>query len=333
MIGERLESHGLLPWGELLLLAVALGLVAAGLIYGINGMVIGAVLPLAMGGTLWFLGRERPLTATFREEGLEIETAAEPILVPYASIQNIKVGGRLADPAEFRKSACAITVLHKGGLLRIPSRLNYPSHEVYRFLAERVPDNGGRDVNPVLADYLARQEQYFGPESVRTFRAVGRRLTPERIGYRAFSIGLMLTGVAWSALGFSEFVATEWGWAGILCIVLGAFLYAASYAESMSPGPVRNWKGASLVIGPQGMAMVQGDIQGEVHWPELLEIRFNARPGGFNFGNVNAMIPGILLRVKGASILIADIYDRPLYVIYNRILAASGRSAPVDFEL
>jgi hypothetical protein len=40
-----------------------------------------------------------------------------------------------------------------------------------------------------------------------------------------------------------------------------------------------------------------------------------------------------LLRVKGANIVIADIYDRPLYVIHNRILAASGRSTPLDLGL
>ncbi len=45
------------------------------------------------------------------------------------------------------------------------------------------------------------------------------------------------------------------------------------------------------------------------------------------------MFPGILLRVKGADIVIADIYDRPLHVIDNRILASSGRSTPLDREL
>jgi hypothetical protein len=143
----------------------------------------------------------------------------------------------------------------------------------------------------------------------------------------------MLTGVAWSAIGFSDFVDTGWGAAGILCILLGAALYASSLAEIQPAGlTTKNWKDASLVIGPQGMAMVQGDIQGEVRWPEVLEIRFPAKPRGFLFAYQNAL-PGILLRVKGANILIADIYDRPLYVIHNRILASSGRSNPLDPEL
>ena len=104
-----------------------------------------------------------------------------------------------------------------------------------------------------------------------------------------------------------------------------------SFAEPMRVGPMKNWKNASVVIGPHGMAMVQGDIQGEVRWPELLEIRFNTKPLAFSLGSQSGF-PGILLRVKGADIVIADIYDRPLHVIYNHILASSGRSTPLDLE-
>jgi hypothetical protein len=97
MIGERLESHDSPPWGALLLLVAGLGLAAAGWISGNNGIVPGAVLPMVVGGSLWIFGRERPFTATFREEGLEVENAGEPVLIPYASIQNIHVGGRAAN--------------------------------------------------------------------------------------------------------------------------------------------------------------------------------------------------------------------------------------------
>jgi len=330
MIGERLESHGNLPWGALLLLAVGFGLVIVGLIYHNNWFVTGAVLPAALAGSLWFLGRERPLAATFREQGLEIESATEPVLVPYASIQNIKAGGRLADPAGFRKSSCAIAVLHEGGLLRVPSHLNFPAHEVYRFLVERVPDTGGRDVNPVLAEYLERQERYFGPETVGTFRAASRRMRSGRRGYRALCIGMMLAGAVWAALGIAEFVNPYfWAPAGILFVLFGALLYAFSFVEAIRA--VKNWKNASLVIGPEGMAMIQGDIQGEVRWPEVLEIRFNAKPGGFSLGQPSVM-PGILLRVKGANIVIADIYDRPLRVIHNRILASAYRATAGNVE-
>ncbi len=49
MIGERLESRGDLPWVWLLLLAVGLGLVTAGLIFGTHALVTAAALPLRSG--------------------------------------------------------------------------------------------------------------------------------------------------------------------------------------------------------------------------------------------------------------------------------------------
>jgi hypothetical protein len=329
MIGERLESRRQPPWAALLLLSVGLGLVAAGFLMRMNAVATAAVLPLALAGAFWLLAQERPFAARFREDGLEIESARTPSFVPYSSIQNIKVGGRFVDPAKFRKSSCALAVLHEGGVLRIPARLNYQSHEVLLILAERVPGGGGRDVNPVLAEYLKRQEHYFGPESVATFRAASRRYTGARRGYRACCSGLMAAGAVWSFLGLAGYSDTAWGFAGILCVVFGGLFYAATFADATAAGPTKNWKNASLVIGHEGMAMVQGDIQGEVRWPELREIRWNEKPSSFKFATRSA-IPGILLGVKGANIVIADIYDRPLYVIYNRILAASGRTPGLD---
>ena len=44
-------------------------------------------------------------------------------------------------------------------------------------------------------------------------------------------------------------------------------------------------------------------------------------------------IPGIRHRVKGARILIMDLYDCSLFVIHDRIPAASGRSTPLDAEI
>ena len=69
MIGERIESQHSLPLMAFLFLAAGVGLVVAGLATGVHGMVTGAVLPLALGGSLWLFGQERPLTAMFRDTG------------------------------------------------------------------------------------------------------------------------------------------------------------------------------------------------------------------------------------------------------------------------
>ena len=170
----------------------------------------------------------------------------------------------MADPATFDKASCGIAVLHERGRFTYPAHLNFSSHDVFRFLAERVPDCGGRDVNPVLADYLERQEQYFGPHSVATFPRGKPPATGSRSGYRASCIGLILAGVAWSAYAFSGIGETAWGLAGVIGIVAGVS-WRGQLGEGMPAGPAfKNGKDASLVIGPHGMAMIQGDVQGEV---------------------------------------------------------------------
>src|SRR5262249_9797709 len=47
---------------------------AAGFICRNHGIVAGAVSPIVVGVSLWIFGRERPFTATTREEGLEVES-------------------------------------------------------------------------------------------------------------------------------------------------------------------------------------------------------------------------------------------------------------------
>lgn len=332
MIGERLEAHDPFPLGALLSLTAGVGMLAAGQGLGNVGLAVGAALPIAIGGMWWLLGADRPFTGTFRDDGLMVEGEGDPVLVPYADIRNIRVGGRPANPTGSDRKPRPIAILHGTGALRIASRSNFPTHEIVRFLASRVPDRGGRDVNPALADFLRSQEQAFGPENVVTFRDASSLLTGSRRSFRAFCAGVMLGGASWLALALSGMVPEEWGVAGGAVIVAGVGLYGAGFAESPAAAPMRKLrKGASLVIGPRGMAMVQGPIQGELRWAELLEARFQDRPRAFS-STTTGMVPGILLRVKGAEILIADIYDRPLFVIHDRIMTAAELLEPIDAE-
>ena len=60
-------------------------------------------------------------------------------------------------------------------------------------------------------------------------------------------------------------------------------------------------------------------------WPEVLEVRYAPKP--FLLWSSKYQSPGmpfIRIRVKGADIRVLDIYDRPLYVIFGRIMACSG---------
>jgi hypothetical protein len=174
--------------------------------------------------------------------------------------------------------------------------------------------------------------EYSGADSVVTFRGARAGVPSARPGYRAFCIGLTLAGLAWMGVGFSGFGESMWIGVGLLTSLAGAFLLAISFNVGSRAGQIKNLRNARLVIGPHGMAMVQGDVQGELRWPELLEVRVQAKPSGFHWLATPVPFPRVLLGVKGASIAMADIYDRPLFAIYNRILASSDRSTPRDLE-
>lgn len=332
MIGERIEARNAFPLGAALLLVAGLGLVAAGLGTGNRDLAIGGALPIAIGAAWWTLRPGRPFTATFQEDGLLVEGEGEPYLVPYASIRNVKVGGRLANPKGPDRGRRPIELLHESGHLRIPARSSFPTHAIVRFLADRIPDRGSREVNPALADFLRVQEETFGPEHIYTFGAADRVWKSSLRGLRAFSLGAMLGAAIWIGLGAAGIGSDGWSPAGIVVLVFGLLLFAASFSEFQTTGQTRKLrKNAGLVIGPGGMAMIQGPIQGELRWAELLEARLQDGVRAFQASH-GAGIPGIMLRVKGAEILIADVYDRPLYVIHDLIQMSAELAEPVDAE-
>jgi hypothetical protein len=72
---------------------------------------------------------------------------------------------------------------------------------------------------------------------------------------------------------------------------------------------IRNWRNASLAISPEGLAMVQGEMKGELRWDEVQSVRANKKPlGGFRLSSATPG-PAIVLKVQGATIHIADIYE------------------------
>jgi hypothetical protein len=72
---------------------------------------------------------------------------------------------------------------------------------------------------------------------------------------------------------------------------------------------LRRWRDAGLVISPAGLALVQGNVRGEMRWAELKDLRYKTRTSA----------AGIVLKFEGAEVGIINIYDRPLYLIYERI--------------
>jgi hypothetical protein len=206
-------------------------------------------------------------------------------------------------------------------VVHVPASLYVPSDDVFLFLYRQFPMRGSRAVPAGLRDYLRRKEDRHGPDRVWTYSA--RAHLGSQSDYRraaVFFLSLTLSGCAWVAWGSAR---AQGGWiaAGVGCVFFGGLFALLFWLQSRRPPGVLNlkrWQQSGLVVSPDGLAMVQGDMSGQLRWEEVVEVQMRKRPGAFQYSSGGAL-GGILLKVQGATIVIADVYDRPLSVIYQQI--------------
>jgi hypothetical protein len=68
--------------------------------------------------------------------------------------------------------------------------------------------------------------------------------------------------------------------------------------------------------------MVQGDVQGELRWDAVRGVKLQTAARSFSYSRDGyGYGTGIWVTVEGAKVFIADIYDRPLLTILDRIHA------------
>ena len=269
-----------------------------------------AAVPAAIGVAL-AVTRQRPFTADVTETGLEIHDLA--LVLPYHAIEGLTAHGRV-------RRATAMRLYHAGGVVRIPARLSVSSRELYTFIKERLPESGSRDVTATLVPYLRQQEQVFGQDKVFAYRprpGGGGRARPRSA---AVCMAIAVAGLVWvvaGAVGGKDYA--PW----IACGVILAFLFglfALALFLDVGTHRIKNVRSSGLVIGPAGLALVQGDMRGELRWDELRKVQYRDRPRSFQFEYQRPLL-GIELVVEGATIVIADIFDRPLPMIHDRIVA------------
>jgi hypothetical protein len=215
-------------------------------------------------------------------------------------------------------------------VLQIPRSPGIPSAEIYDFLYSRLSTGGTSEVNALLIDYLRRQREMFGDERVWAYRArayLGRGI--ESRAARVLCAGVFLSGLIWFGIGALGAEYSGWLGGGIFAALFGGLFYGLFWFDrARSATGIKNWRDASLVISPAGLALVQGDIQGELSWEELRDVRLvMRRASAWSEGWAHPAMPshgisgpGLKLRVEGAEIFVADIYDRPLALIHEKIM-------------
>jgi hypothetical protein len=312
MIGERIEGGPGFPLGALVWFIIAAAFAIPAAIIGNPHPGIFAVLPVMIGWALVF-ARQRPFAAQITAEGIDVEEP--PLSLPYAAIEAALMPGKPG------RAEAPIQLVHAEGVVHIPARLNVRSDELFAFLRQQLPPSDARNLPAALAKYYAEQEAAFGPERIFSYTARPHWSAPRRRVAIAVSLAFALTGVIWTVAGVLLGKNNEaWIVIGIMVAIFGGLFAGAFRFEGRGPR-IRNWRQSGLVISPVGLAMVQGDMRGELRWDELRDIRFRARPAFFEVQAAAAPHRGIQLVVAGATIVIADVYNRPLAEIHERLCA------------
>lgn len=317
MVGRTVTVRRPFPLGALLwaLGAIALDALSVG-----TGKPNGAALSVFpwLCAALLLAARQRPFRATFTEEALEVERP--PLSLPYAEMQGLLAGLRRSpNPYQLGQDAYAIQVIHPGGVLTIPARLDVPSDEVYAFLFSRFKDSGACVIHPKLAEIYHVQQQRHGPGRVWCYG------TREYLGLprqyprlRAFFLALLLAGAFWAGFGWVS-GNEEWMRGGGPPAMLGLLFTHLMWVQSRPRGMPTSFQGSSLVISPEGFAVVQGSLEEALCWDEVRDVRIGRwvndalQVSGAVFGTA------ITVKLDKKTIRLFDVYDRPLPLIHQLI--------------
>jgi hypothetical protein len=312
MIGQRIESRPRFPYVAVFMLAVAGLCVVIDPAGNSLHLLIFAALPGAIGLALLII-RERGFEAEITKDGLEIGTPS--LSLPYSAIEELLMPGK---PGRARAE---IQVFHATGVVRIPPRLNVRSDKLFDFLLSQLLPNDVRDLPSLLADYHDEQEQRFGPEHVFSYKARQHKAKASRNATLAIGAAGALVGAAWIAIGaILQKDFTAWCGAGFLTFLLSLLVIMIAHFGGQAPN-VGKLKNSALVICPLGLALIQGDMRGELRWDELRDIRYRTKSPFVDFQLSGYQLRGIDLKVAGATITIADVYNRPLGMIHKRLMA------------
>ena len=284
MEGQTIHAAPPVSRGAIAMLVLApLALCGIASATGSRHWLIVAIMPASVAFALWF-GRTKAVLLTFDRDGLVPVGSGQ--LVRYDAMRALAVDGsrmRSDIPAGNRSS---LEIHHDFKVLIIPANSSPPLADVRRYLESKFPVRPELPINPLLADYVAEQLAKFGDEKILVVRA--RELFPKfdnRRRGKSICLALMLTGFVWLVLWLAvgPFSAPRgenyevWFALGSVTIIgsFFAFLYFRSrvYIQQQFVA----FPNSCLVIGPVGLAMVQGDVYGALRWDELIKIATRAK--------------------------------------------------------
>ncbi len=324
MIGQSIEARPRMSIGAIVFLILGLLMLGLALVFQLRDLAVGAAGPLVLAATL-ALSRPGHFVASFTESGLEIEHP--PRTIGYEEIESVRGWGRNPNPFSKGKKYYPIEIITPQGPVVIPSGLNVPADQVFLFLYQRCENRKTRgEPSSELRDYFRHKQKAYGPERVHAFktRSYFHSSSVSARNVRFFFLTVALVGVVWFGCGLA--LREEGWWAvGLALVIMGTILWGVLW---LVPGAYRisnkKLRQASLVISPDGLALVQGPLTGQLRWDEVRNVKMiNASwaNSSAHSGTMQANYAqgGIHVKVAGAVIPILDIYDGPLPLIFQLI--------------
>jgi hypothetical protein len=280
-------------------------------------MAVVALLPLTLAVTL-LLTRPPYFRAELTDEALVVENP--PLTIPYAEMEGIAGKGRPANPYAKGRPAYPIQIFYSRGTIWIPARLNVPSDEVFRFLFRRFPERAARPANRELKDFYQSKVAEYGSARVAVYNArTTKGPGPSRRRARKVFLALLLCGGIWIVYGVMTHGREACIGLGVALAFLSIIACLITFATTGPAARIKNRQHSSLIVCPDGLALVQGDLTGELSWEEVRDVKLKSWP------------PLILIMVSGALIQIVDLYDSPLSQIFEKIDYYRG-GEPEDFD-
>lgn len=261
--------------------------------------------------------RRRKFAAEFSEDHFVLTGDEQEY--PYDSIERLELRRIAEQPEAQRPKRFDIKIIHLLGTIVVPKSINIPSKQLYEFLLQRV--HWQENARPIdkLSEYYAEQCLAFGADRVHAF---GRRENWEFAHWARRTFGrclaLVAAATAWILLEAygqqGAKVSAEWISSGILLYFIAAMWcgFSWSYANPRRciPSSVRNKTEPGIVISPGGLALIQGELKGEMLWEEIRKMTFKQ-------GKFQKPIFTIDLGIEGGNIVIYDVFDRPLWKIHE----------------
>jgi hypothetical protein len=299
MIGETIERRDLSRPAWIICLLTAAGLFVVDFFIPSHHLMILALAPIAL-AVAFAATRQPPFAVHFADDGIEVLAPTERF-IPYDCLE------RVCRDHYDGEHSFAFELAHRDGLLRFPPGLTTSSRRICHFLRSCLPETTRLSPAAELKPYLEYWEREFGAERVRDCRCLpGPRA--ER-NWRGLGLGVALafTGVIWMVIGAKAPLYSDWSAFGGLA--MGASLlfllgWLMVSSQNQSDGP----RDGGIVISPDGFALKQDDLCGQMRWEEVNDIEYRRH------------LRQIRIEFDGGEILLHDAYDRPLRRIYYRFI-------------